>query len=339
VTLPCYDGGESEIWFGGTDDEARVEKILGTEYSTIFLNEISQISWNVVTTIWTRLAENVGLRPRMYYDCNPPFKRHWSYTVFFKGESPDGEPLVFPVDSLDPDSELGPIIDHCANLRMNPTDNPHLGVTYMGILRSLPERARKRYLEGLFLDDVEGALWSDEILLQAKLKDRGTVTHLCVAWDPATTNEAGSDEHGIILCGRNDQREAGTMADHSGKMHVSAAAQKVVNLYREESANCVVVETNQGGDMCEAMIHHIDPSVRVIKVHASRGKFARAEPVAQLYVQGKAWHSEGMPELDDQLTTYVPIGDAKKSPDRLDALVWGVTYLCPPSGSSSFHFG
>ena len=142
--------------------------VLGNEYSTIFANEISQIAWETILVMWTRLAENVGLALRFYYDCNPPNKRHWSYTMFFKGESPKKEKLMAKNMAT---GEMEPL--DVAHMRMNPTDNPHLSDDYLSILHSLPERQRKRFLEGQFLADVEGALWDLDAITPDEDEARG----------------------------------------------------------------------------------------------------------------------------------------------------------------------
>ena len=336
IRLTTVEGGHSEIWLSGSDDPARMEKVLGTEYSTIFLNEISQIPWEVAQTMWTRLAESSGLPLRFYYDCNPPFKRHWSYTMFFQSKSPTGEALLERSEVSDPDSRMVPM--QTARLLMNPVDNPNLPDQYLAILDTLPKRARDRYRDGIFLSDVEGALWTDDMCIAALQRGRGEVVQSVVALDPAVTGDATSNEWGIVVCGKDEYGAGGIIEDASEALSVGDAAHKAVALYRRHECNAIVAETNQGGDMIAAMIHNVDPQIKVIGVRASKGKFARAEPVAQLYEDGKVWHDQVMPELEDQFTTYVQ-DKFKSSPDRLDAAVWGLTHLVVGKGSGSFHFG
>jgi phage terminase large subunit-like protein len=87
-----------------------------------------------------------------------------------------------------------------------------------------------------------------------------------------------------------------------------------------------VAEVNQGGEMVAAVLRQVDPAVPVVAVRATRGKFLRAEPVAVLYDQGRVRHAGTFPELEDEMCDFVP-GDATRSPDRLDALVWALTHL------------
>lgn len=139
LTLP----NGSEIWIGGLDDDKRVEKILGKEYSTIFFNECSQISWSSIQVALTRLAEKSDLKNKAYYDENPPTKRHWSYWIFVKKINPDtGESLEE---------------NDYASILMNPNDNiDNIDENYLKILNSLDEKQRKRFLLGEFNDDSDG---------------------------------------------------------------------------------------------------------------------------------------------------------------------------------------
>lgn len=318
-TIPVQGSNvqESQIWLGGFDDKDRVEKILGNEYSTLLLNEVSQISYDSITTIRTRLAENSGLNLRAYYDLNPVGKKHWTNQEF--------------IEKLIPGSNEKSELD-TAYLFLNPVDNVvNLPSTYIKLLKTLPKRQRQRFLEGLYLADVEGALWTDVMVSDAKTKKYGDIKKTVIAVDPATTNNPGSDECGIVCCELDENDEGVVEGDYSGKMSTKKWAQRVVNLYHDKKANEVVAEVNQGGDLVEDVIHNIDRSIKVVKVHASKGKFARAEPVSALYessesTECKIAHKKDMPELEAEMTEWAPM-DSNCSPNRLDALVHGMTHL------------
>ena len=101
-----------------------------------------------------------------------------------------------------------------------------------------------------------------------------------------------------------------------------------VSLYYTHMANAIVIETNQGGDMAEAVIKNIDPTVKVVQVKATKGKWIRAEPIAGLYEQGRVHHIGSFSELEDQMCDFDPSGTVEgKSPDRMDALVWALAEL------------
>lgn len=317
---PTLDGKTSELWLGGIDEKERVEKILGHEYSTIFANECSQLSYEAIYTLQTRLAQKTGLPLRFIYDYNPPSKRHWTYRMFHKGLNPDNEPLPFKI----------------GRLRMNPIDNiENLAPEYIAILEGLPLRQRQRFLEGLFLDDVEGALWTELMVNNAKLREPGPLRTTIVAVDPSVSHTADSDECGIIVASKEAVGLGAVVhADLSGKLSTRGWARRTVNAVHRYNANYVVAEVNQGGDLVEDAIHNEDPNIKVKKVRASVGKYARAEPCAQLYDEGfvHVTHEIDMPQLEDELTTYVPL-DAKFSPNRLDALVWALTDLLITPGA------
>jgi phage terminase large subunit-like protein len=190
---------------------------------------------------------------------------------------------------------------------------------------NMTARLARQELEGELLEDVEGALWSMALIDAWRETTFPDLDRLVIAVDPAVTAGEDADDTGIAVCGR-----AGTIGYHLEDRTVhtdpAAAMGHVVTLYRELSADAVVVEVNNGGDYIPALIHTIDPSVRVQKVRASRGKLTRAEPIAGLTENGRLRFVGDWPELYDQLTTWVP-GDP--SPDRLDAFVWGITALFP----------
>lgn len=319
--IPMMRDGEqfvSEIWFGGFDDKQRVDKILGAEFSTIYPNEATEIPWETIETIRSRLAEKSGLPLKMLYDCNPRGKKHWTYTVFVKGETEAGVKIPNWAQNY-------------AAIQINPQDNlENLGDGYIDDLETLSSRARARFLEGVFQDDVEGALWNATMVDLAGQHDVIGEGYTVVAVDPAVTTNEGSDLTGIVVASKCEDPGYVVLGDHSMKATPNTWGQAVVNLYHQHQANAVVVEVNNGGDLVAQLLKSIDKSVKIIEVRASKGKYARAEPIAALYEQGKVAHrpSNGkrMHELEAEMTEYVP-ATAAKSPDRMDALVWALTHL------------
>lgn len=313
-SIPSVDGGVSEIWLGGTDDKTRLEKVLGNEYSSIWFNECSQIPADAVPLLLTRLAENTGLKLRAFYDENPSGTKSWTNLMFNKGSHANGE-----LHSYD-----------TAFHRINPKDNAlNLPPEYLEMLQSLPERQRQRFWEGLYLDDVEGALWTALNIVAAHSLEWTTPVNTVIGVDPAVTDNPDSDEWGIVAASRDDLHQAVVHDDWSGKFSVDTAAQRIVNCYYEFEANYVVAEVNQGGDLVESVIRNIDPTIKVVKVRASKGKYARAEPVAQLYELGRVAHDTkgDLSKLEEEMTTSV-FKDLKESPNRIDALVWALYDLC-----------
>ena len=303
----------SEIWLGGLDDKERVEKILGNEYSTIYLNEASQISYHAYTTALTRLAENSGLNNKLLIDCNPPEKTHWLYQMFMLHCIPGtSQPL--------------PHQERYTILKMNPADNPHLPPDYLETLESLPDRQKRRFLYGEWLDKRDGALVTREMIERAKVPAAPAyLPYAVVGIDPAISSGDEADETGIITVGRDATGEFYVLRDDSLKGSPAEWAANVNSAYCALNLDSAVYETNQGGDMVEHTIHVANRKIPCHGVRATRGKAIRAEPVVALYERGIVHHVGTFPELEDQLTEWVP-GDPK-SPDRMDALVWAITYL------------
>lgn len=311
----CPNG--SEIWITGLDDKERVEKILGNEYLTIYINEGSQVSYDSYTTVLTRLAQRIeGAVNKVFIDCNPPTKKHWIYQIFFMFRDPESRlPLTNTGDY--------------AALLMNPKDNlDNISEGYLKMLANLPPRKRKRFEEGVFLDEIEGALFKDIDIDRARLDRADGLTRIGVSIDPAVTSKEDSDETGIIVGGIDDQKpnHGYVLADLSGKYTPQQWARKAIQAYYDYDADFIVAEVNQGGDMVRQTIHSIDPNIPVYSVRASKGKMIRAEPISAICEQGRL-HMIGLfSELEEQMTTYTG-KDNEDSPDRLDALVWLFTKL------------
>jgi len=180
------------------------------------------------------------------------------------------------------------------------------------------------------LTDVPGALWSLETIDKTRRDRAPELQRIVVAIDPAISSHEGSDETGLVVVGRDERGHGWVIEDLSGRLAPHEWARTAIEAYLRHSADRIVAEVNQGGDMVENTVRMIDPNIPFSAVHASRGKFVRAEPIAALYEQGKIHHVGHFPPLEDQMTSFVPDIDRGKmgSPDRLDALVWALTELC-----------
>lgn len=212
----------------------------------------------------------------------------------------------------------GSTYDNLANLA--PTFRRQVISRYEGT------RLGRQELHAEILEDVEGALWQSALIETNRVDTFPDLTRLVVAVDPAVTSGEDSDDTGIMAVGRTGDT-AYVIEDATCHEPPSQAMARAVDVYRELSADEIVIEANNGGDYLPALIRTIDPSVKVRTVHASRGKLTRAEPVHGLTEQGRIKFVGGFAELEDQLTAWVP--GEQDSPDRLDAFVWAVTALFP----------
>jgi phage terminase large subunit-like protein len=198
----------------------------------------------------------------------------------------------------------------------------------------------RQELEGEILDDVPGALWRRELIryrpAPTRLHEGKPVVdfaRVVVAIDPAVSAGEDSDETGIVVDGLGHDGNGYTLADLSRRALPAEWARVAVDAYYAHSADRIVAEANNGGEMVREVIRAVDPKVPITLVHASRGKQTRAEPVATIYEQGRWFHVEPFPELEDQQCSYTG-APGEKSPDRMDAHVWGASELLGLSGDT-----
>ncbi|WP_375425485.1 phage terminase large subunit [uncultured Friedmanniella sp.] len=228
-------------------------------------------------------------------------------------------------------------------------DNPALlaaNPNYILQLQSIPDaRKRKALLDGDWeaMDQVQGALWSLSQIEPDRVAHAADLYRVVVAIDPAGTTGPYADETGIIAAGRGYDGHGYVLADASGKFDPGAWARQALDLYIQLQADAIVVEKTAGAGSdsliyvltteAQAMVREgkLTMLPRFVPVHATRGKATRADPAAQLYRNHAVHHVGEFPELEEQLTTWVP--SSSNSPDRLDALVWAL------EGVSGAHDG
>jgi phage terminase large subunit-like protein len=194
-------------------------------------------------------------------------------------------------------------------------------------------RLGRQELYAEILTEAAGALWNKEMLencqapeIEDVLEFSTTLARIVVSIDPAITANKHSDLTGIMVAGIDINGTGYILEDATGNYTPEAWATKAVELYIKYKADRIIAERNQGGDMVRHTLKTVDETIPITLVHASRGKYARAEPVSALYEQGKIKHVRGLMELEDQMVTWEPL-DSIGSPDRLDAMVWAITNL------------
>ena len=194
-------------------------------------------------------------------------------------------------------------------------------------------RLGRQELMAEILEDVEGALWSMDLIERQQVQAAPELSRILVGVDPSATSDGTGDEVGIIVVGQGVDGHAYTLADRSGSMGPSDWARRIVETVDEWEADAVVVEVNQGGGMVQTILRQIGFRGRIIERTAKESKSARAEPIAALWEQGLAHHVGTFPKLEDQMRSMTPSGyEGGGSPDRLDAYVWTVAELAlkPP---------
>jgi phage terminase large subunit-like protein len=323
----------SEIWFAGLDDKDRVEKILGKEYVTLLFNECSQIPQQSVDTAVTRLAQLVYtkmhgrepaiLKPRAFYDCNPPPKSHWTYKRFVEKRDPESkQPLSRPEDY--------------AAFQMNPEHNvENLSAGYIETLKGLSARLQRRFLKGEFGDATPNQLFTEESIDRWRVLDgrMPEMIRIVVGVDPSGSGDidnADNDAIGIAVGGLGTDGNAYLLEDCTVKAGPATWGRIAASAYDRHQANVIVGESNYGGAMVQSTIQTARPRTPYKAVTATRGKHIRAEPFSALYEQGKVRHAGDFPELEDELCGFSTVGYVGNgSPNRADAWIWVLSELFP----------
>lgn len=320
----------SELWLGGLDDKDRTEKILGLEFASVFLNEVSQIPWGSREMAVTRLAQRVieevdgqkrQQRLRMYYDCNPPSKAHWSYRLFIEKRDPETKRAL-------------PNPEDYAAVQINPGDNSeNLPREYLASLASLTARAQRRFLLGEFGDATPGALFAEDDIDKWRVTDGRVpdMVRVVVAVDPSGSGDednADNDAIGIVVAGLGTDGNGYLLEDATVKAGPATWGRVATDAWERHEGDCVVGEVNYGGEMVRHVIQTARPKTPFRKVTATRGKAVRAEPLSALVEQGKIRHVGMYPDLEEELAGFTTTGyRGDGSPNRADAWVWAFTEL------------
>lgn len=325
----------AQIWIGGLADKDQADKVLGHEYATTFINECSQISYASASLVRSRLAQvclmdnGEVLTQKGFYDLNPTGKGHWTNVEFGGHRS--------PVDNK-------PIKDAYNFKRMflNPEGHKRfLTAEYIESLRNMPERQKARFYDGRYVDEVSNALWSFDLLETGRVAEYPDLTRIVVAVDPSGAKNELDTTHdmiGIVVVGRAANGHAYVLDDRTMLGSPKSWARTAVAAYHYWRADAIVAETNFGGAMVANTIEVEDSTIKVVEVHASRGKAVRAEPVSALYgdpadpfsivKKPRAHHVGTFVDLENELTQFTDMGYmGERSPNRADALVWAMTEL------------
>lgn len=222
-------------------------------------------------------------------------------------------------------------------------DNKFLTKRYFARLkRKLTARLYKQEVLAIILDENDHALFSPNDIEQYRIlrkKLLPEMRRIVVAVDPAVTSDESSDATGIVVVGVDYEGELYILEDVTQEAAKPRQwAETAIEAYDYWGANYIVAEGNQGGEMVEYTIQSVRRAIKVVRVHARVGKAARAEPVSALYEQGLVHHLGTMADLESELTEWNPtLG--MKSPNRLDAMVWGVTELMPDRDAGDLMMG
>ena len=201
--------------------------------------------------------------------------------------------------------------------------------------RLLDHRMRPDRYSHIWQGDYEpqavGSIWTMRDINEGRQSEiPNDLSRILVAVDPAVSSHEHSDEHGVMVVAASQSGHGYVLEDGTTRGAPEQWARRAIALYDRYDADGIVIEKNQGGDMCRHVIDSVRPGINIIEVHATRGKHVRAEPISALYALGRIHHVGTFPQLESQMCQITASGyEGTGSPDRVDAMVWGFTELFP----------
>ncbi|WP_286208645.1 PBSX family phage terminase large subunit [Azospirillum sp. A1-3] len=217
--------------------------------------------------------------------------------------------------------------------KVNYSDNPFFPKE-LEDERAFDQRTKPGRYGHIWLGEYEptaiGAIWDRLVLHRNRVEAAPSLDRIVVAVDPAVSAETGSDEHGIVAAAVGHDGHGYVLEDASTKGTPRHWAERAIATYDRFDADCIVIERNQGGDMCRYTLESVRPGIRIVEVTATRGKHVRAEPISALYALDRVHHVGTFEKLESQMCQMTAAGyEGDGSPDRCDALVWALTELFP----------
>ena len=309
-----WENGAKVEFFSAEDPE----RLRGPQFHAAWCDELA--AWRNVQEVWDMLqfTLRLGKNPKILITTTPKPIKIIRRIVDLAKEEP--EKFIVTVGSS---------YDNADNIDLDALK------AYEGT------RLGRQELYAEILEESAGALWSMGLLDKSQIhksevpridpdldefEGNLNLQRIVVAVDPAITSNEESDMTGIVVAGIDVNGIGYVLEDATGNYKPAEWAQKAIDLFYKYKADRIVAERNQGGEMVRHTLQTEDPSVPLRLVHASRGKYARAEPVSALYEQERVKHVPGLDDLERQMTIWEPLGKMG-SPDRLDACVWALTDL------------
>jgi phage terminase large subunit-like protein len=296
-----WEKGQTAMLFSSEDPES----LRGPQFAAAWCDEIGKWKNGVETWDMLQFGLRLGDCPRIVATTTP------RPTALMKRLLADKDVAQTIVRTAENEEHLAPGFLKRLNAQYGGT---HLG---------------RQELEGELLEDRQDGLWKRGDFEKIHGLRPEKLNRIVIAVDPPATSTRKSDACGIVAAGLDGDGIGWVLSDQSFRPAPPRKwAEKAVSLFHQLEADRIVVEVNQGGDMVSAIIRQIDPNVPVRPVHATRGKWLRAEPVAALYEQGRVRHAGRFAALEDEMCDFSIEGLSDgRSPDRVDALVWALTEL------------
>ena len=296
-----WPNGAQALGYNGTEPD----QLRGPEFDTAWVDELAKYRYARETWDMLQFTMRSGVDPRVFVTTTP------SPIPVLREIMADATTVITRGSTLDNAKNLAPAF-------MKAVVEKYAGT-----------RLGRQELDAEMLDDVPGALWTRAMVDETRVREAPRLVRVVVAVDPSGTSGNGEgDDIGIVVAGLGDDGRLYVIEDASCQLSPEGWARRVAEVYSAHQADRIVAEKNFGGAMVEAVIRTTNKALPVRMVTASRGKIARAEPIAALYEQGRVSHVGGFAALEDQMCAMTPSGYVGEgSPDRADALVWAITEL------------
>ena len=238
------------------------------------------------------------------------------------------------MDAVDSFLRGDDVPDNAAVVQVNHDSNPWFPKE-LEAERSLDKRMRPdRYShiwEGDYEPQAVGAIWNMRDINEGRETEMpNDIGRILIAVDPAVSSHERSDSHGVVAVASTESGHGYVLEDGSTRGTPERWARRAIAMHDRYEADGIVIEKNQGGDMCRHVLNSVRPGINIIEVHATRGKHVRAEPISALYALGRIHHVGIFPELESEMCQMTAAGyEGDGSPDRVDAMVWGFTEMFP----------
>lgn len=238
------------------------------------------------------------------------------------------------MDAVDSFLRGDDVPDNAAVVQVNHDSNPwfpkELEAERLLDKRMRPDRYSHIW-EGDYEPQAVGAIWNMRDINEGRETEMpNDIGRILIAVDPAVSSHERSDSHGVVAVASTESGHGYVLEDGSTRGTPERWARRAIAMHDRYEADGIVIEKNQGGDMCRHVLNSVRPGINIIEVHATRGKHVRAEPISALYALGRIHHVGIFPELESEMCQMTAAGyEGDGSPDRVDAMVWGFTEMFP----------
>ena len=338
------------VTMSGCEHEIDRYNFDGAQIALLELDELQHFTKTQFIYLLSRNRSMAKFRSYCRASCNPAppgTPGHWIYELIYWWIDPQGDPIkersgvvrYFVTHqekfvTASSKAEIRKQLPHYKNEDIKSFTFVHADLEdnkimldgdpgYRANIMAQPEHERKR-LMGNWLAVREGKMFKQTWFKHITPDKLPSLISCVVGVDPSGGHGPKNDAQGIIPVGKDREGNYYVLADRTCKLSPAGWGSEAVQTYKEFLCGKIAVENNYGGEMVESTIHNVDPTVKVESVRATRGKAIRAEPIAQLYENGKVFHVGFLSEAEAEMVNFDP-NEPGPSPNRMDAIVWAIT--------------